>query len=80
MMQRKSSVKESKYTAKLFLVELKGTSPIGKNSRNMPYGLNHRKSLENLVPSGNLRIYNATQNYEPSKRSPNQSRLSVEKI
>jgi len=46
----------------------------------MPYGLNHRKSLEDLVPSGNLRIFSPIQNYATSKCSPGKSKFSNEKI
>ena len=45
----------------------------------MPYGLNHRKSLEDLVPSGHLKIFNPTWNFL-SKKSPLKVQLSGNKV
>lgn len=45
----------------------------------MPYGLNHRRSLEDLVPSGQLRIFNPAKNQQ-SKRSPIKQQLSGNKL
>ena len=45
----------------------------------MPYGLNHRRSLEDLVPSGHLRIFNPTSNFL-SKKSPLKLQMSGNKL
>ena len=75
------SIKESKVLTASKAVELRGTqSPnISIKTRNMPYGLNHRKSVEDLVSSGNLKVFNPLTNYN-SKRSPLKDKLSGEKM
>jgi hypothetical protein len=61
------------------LIGLKGTqSPEPSKSGKMPYGLNHRRSLENLVPNGSLKVFNAV-NYH-SKKSPFKQNLLNEKL
>lgn len=42
-------------------------SPNSNNSRNLPYGLNHRRSLEDLVPSGNLKMFHNLSTYNQEK-------------